>query len=78
VVERTLFLIDQVVGVRVHGEDEDIGENVDAADDHERLGILHWDSLGDLHHPKDDDQVGAENLLADAIEKRGHAHTFED
>lgn len=56
---RTLLLVNEVVSVGVNGDDDNVGEHVDGADDVHGLGILHGDLLGDLHHPEDDDQVGA-------------------
>ena len=47
------------MGVGVDRDDYHIGQNVSAANEEEGIGIIHWDSLRDLHHPEDDDQVGA-------------------
>jgi hypothetical protein len=52
------------VCIAVDGNDQDIGENVDATDDHQGIRVFHWNFLGDLHHPKDNDQVGAARVLA--------------
>jgi len=55
----TFLLVDQEVHVSVDGDNDNIGENVSAANKHQGIGVFHWDPLGDLHHPKDDDQVGS-------------------
>ena len=60
---RTLLPVDGVHDVEVDGEDEDIAERVKSAAEVENVGVLEGDLLGDLHHTKDDDQVGAIRIV---------------
>ena len=55
----TLLLIDQEMNVGVDRDDDHVGQHVDSANNVQHIGILERDSLGYLHHPKDDNQVGA-------------------
>lgn len=43
-------------------EDDDIAERVKSAAEVENVGVLEGNFLGDLHHTKDDDQVGAVHI----------------
>lgn len=54
----TFLLINQEMGVGVDADDDRVGEQVDSSDEHQGLRIFQRDSLGDLHHHKDDNQVG--------------------
>lgn len=45
-------------------EDDDVAERVKSAAEVENIGVLEGNLLGDLHHTKDDDQVGAVHMLA--------------
>jgi len=58
----TFLLIDQEVHVGVDGDDDYVGEDVSTTNEVEGIWVLHRNSLGDLHHPKDDDQVGSRVL----------------
>lgn len=55
----TLFLIDLVIHVGVDGGNNHVRDNIAQTNVHQDLRVLKRDSLGDLHHPKDDDQVGS-------------------
>lgn len=55
----TLLLVDQEMGVGVDADDDQVGDNVASSDHVHHVGIIHWDLFRDLHHPKDDDQVGS-------------------
>lgn len=44
--------------VGVEGDDDDIRQNVQSADEHQYVGVLHRNLLGNLHHHEDDYQVG--------------------
>lgn len=59
----TLLSVDGVHDVEVDGEDDDIAERVKGAAEVENVGVLEGDLLGDLHHTKDDDQVGAIRIM---------------
>ena len=48
-------------------EDDDVAERVKSAAEVENIGVLEGDLLGDLHHTKDDDQVGAVHMLESGI-----------
>ena len=58
----TFLLVYQEVDVGVDREDDHIGENVDCANDVQYVGVLERNSLRDLHHPEDDNQVGTAHL----------------
>lgn len=45
----TLLLIDQEVHVGVKGDNDHVREYVASPDEHERLRIFHWNTLGNLH-----------------------------
>ena len=46
--------------VGVDRDDDHVGQQIDCANDVQHVRILERDSLGDLHHPENDDQVGTE------------------
>jgi hypothetical protein len=54
----TLLLVDQEVHVGVDGDDDQIGRKVSSTDHHQDIRILEGDLLRNLHHHKDDYQVG--------------------
>jgi len=45
--------------IRVDGDDDHIRQDVASSDEHQRVWVIEWDPFRHLHHPKDDDQVGA-------------------
>jgi len=55
----TLLLIDQEVHVGIDGDDNHVREDVAGSNHIHDIWILHGDLLGNLHHHKDDHQVGA-------------------
>lgn len=55
----TLLLVDLELDVEVDGGDNDVAANVDGANKVEHILIFEGDPLGDLHHTKDDHQIGA-------------------
>jgi len=57
----TLLLIDLQMHVGIHRNDDDVRQDVAGADHIEDTGIIHRNLLGDLHHHKDDHQVGTAN-----------------
>lgn len=67
----TFLLIDQEVHVGVDGDDDYVGEDVSTSNEVKGIRVLHRNSLGDLHHPKDDDQVGSGVLSVPSAGRRG-------
>lgn len=76
--------------VGIDGDDDHVREDVTGSDHIEDTGVLHRDLLGDLHHHKDDDQVGTAQSLSVSISakirwvvvegvegRRGAFRTFE-
>jgi hypothetical protein len=62
------LLVDLTLNVQVDTEDQDIREDVygpDAIQDHR---VLEVDLFRDLHHDKNDDQVGADRVFKSASE----------
>ncbi len=55
----TFLLVDFLLDVEVHADDEEVRDDVERADAHENLGVVEGDLFGDLHHAEDDHQVGA-------------------
>lgn len=56
---RTLLLVDLELDVKIESSDDDVAANVDGADEVEHVLVFEGDLLGDLHHTKDDHEVGA-------------------
>ena len=55
----TPLLVDLHLGVEVDAGDEQVADDVERAHAHEDVGVLEGDLLADLHHDKDDHEVGA-------------------
>ena len=55
----TPLLVDLHLGVEVDAGDEQVADDVERAHAHEDVGIFKGDLLADLHHDKDDHEVGA-------------------
>ncbi len=55
----TFFAIDLRLQIQVDACNDNVGDDVECTNSHEHIGVAEWDLLGYLHHPKDDDQVGA-------------------
>lgn len=63
--EHTLLLVDLQVDETVDGEDDHVGQEVDSSDNVQGGRVVKRDLFRDLHHPKDDNQVGsAQSKLA--------------
>lgn len=56
----TLLLVDLELDVEVKTGDNEVAANVDGANNIEHVLIFERDLLGDLHHTKDDHEVGAD------------------
>lgn len=59
----TSLLVNLHLDVHVHAKDDDVAENVQAADAHQDVGVVEGDLLAGLHHHEDDDQVGAVEII---------------
>lgn len=55
----TPLLVDLHLGVEVDAGDEQIANDVESAHAHEDVRVFEGDLLADLHHDKDDHEVGA-------------------
>lgn len=55
----TFLPIDLLLDEQIHSDNDQIRDDIHHSDGHKDLGVLEWDLLGYLHHPKDDHQVGA-------------------
>jgi hypothetical protein len=55
----TPLLVDLHLGVEVDAGDEQVADDVERAHAHEDVGVFKGDLLADLHHDKDDHEVGA-------------------
>ena len=56
---RTLLLVDLELGVEVDGGDEQVADDVESAHAVQDGRVVKGDLLADLHHHKDDHEVGA-------------------
>lgn len=56
---RTPLLVDLHLGVEVDAGDKQVADNVESAHTHEDVGVFKGDLLADLHHNKNDHEVGA-------------------
>ena len=54
---RTLFLIDLRLGVQVDSQDDHIGQDIQAANQHQNIGVFKGNLLGELHHHQDNGQI---------------------
>lgn len=55
----TFLLVDFLLQVEIHADDEEVRNDVKCAHAHEDLGVVEGDLFGDLHHAEDDHQVSA-------------------
>ena len=55
----TFLRVDLGLDVEIDARDDDVGEHVDRAHAHQDVRVVKGYLLRDLHHPEDDDQVGA-------------------
>lgn len=70
---RTLLLVDLDLGVQVDGSDDQVAGNVEGANDVEGVGVIEGNSLGHLHHSKNDDNVGtAKHILVSSTAHDGN------
>lgn len=58
-VRHTLLLVDGDLDVEVDGGDNQVASKVKSAGAVEHIGIIERNALRNLHHSKNDDQVGA-------------------
>lgn len=79
----TLFLIDLHLNIVIDANNNDVGYDVECANCCEHSWVIEGDLLRDLHHHKDDDQVGARkssvqfsaNPMPLSKQNRSHAPT---
>lgn len=63
----TLLLVDLKLGVQVDSQDENIRQDIASAHQHQDLGILKGNLLGQLHHHQDDGEVGTVRPLSVSV-----------
>lgn len=66
----TLLLVNGALDIEVNSQDDDVADGIEGAAGIEDVGVFEGDLLGELHHSKDDDQVGAvtrQSLLASIV-----------
>jgi hypothetical protein len=78
----TPLLVDLHLGVEVDAGDEQVADNVQRAHAHEDVRVVEGDLLADLHHDKNDHEVGAAlpvsvTMLLHIELRLGGGHTFE-
>jgi len=56
---RTLLLVDEHLCVEVEASDDEVAQEVHGANTVEDVGVVKGDTLGDLHHSKNDDNIDA-------------------
>lgn len=60
--------------VCVNTDDDNVREHIAGADDVHDIWVLERDLLGDLHHHKDDNQVGAARRLSVLLSRLQKRH----
>ena len=55
----TFLLIDLHLHVEVDAENDQVGDNVEASDAEQNVGVFEGNLLRHLHHTEHDDEVGA-------------------
>ena len=80
--EHTPLLVDLHLGVEVYAGDEQVADDVQRAHAHEDVRVVEGDLLADLHHDKNDHEVGAAlpvsvTMLLHIRLRLGGGHTFE-
>lgn len=58
----TLLLIDLHLNIIVNARNHNVADNIHGADHVERIWVVEWDFLADLHHHEDDGQIGTRRL----------------
>jgi hypothetical protein len=71
----TLLLVDLDLSVQVDGGDDQVAGNVQSANNVQGVGIFERNSLGHLHHSKNDDNVGTvQHILGQLGCKHSESH----